>query len=72
MKSKAILSFVLSVLFMSVGTGLQAISDQELLVKVDSLVSYYGTDFSAEYTIVQETGAGPFYDCSGGFPPGLQ
>ena len=54
MKSKAILSFVLSVLFMSVGTGLQAISDQELLVKVDSLVSYYGTDFSAEYTIVQE------------------
>jgi outer membrane lipoprotein-sorting protein len=54
MKSKTILSLVLSVLFMSVGTGLQAISDQELLAKVDSLVSYYGTDFSAEYTIVQE------------------
>jgi len=54
MKLKAILSLVLSVLFMFVGTGLHAITDQELLVKVDSLVSYYGTDFSAEYTIVQE------------------
>jgi outer membrane lipoprotein-sorting protein len=54
MKLKTILSLVLSLLFMSVGTGLQAITDQELLAKVDSLVSYYGTDFSAEYTIVQE------------------
>ena len=31
-----------------------AITDQELLVKVDSLVSYFDTDFSAEYTIVQD------------------
>jgi len=54
MRLKAILSLILTILFMSVGTGLQAISDQELLAKVDSLVSYYGTDFSAEYTIVQE------------------
>jgi len=34
--------------------GLWAISDQEILAKVDSLVSYYDTDFSAEYTIVQD------------------
>jgi len=34
--------------------GLWAISDQDLLAKVDSLVSYYNTDFSAEYTIVQD------------------
>jgi outer membrane lipoprotein-sorting protein len=34
--------------------GLSAISDQELLKKVDSLVSYFDTDFQAEYTIVQE------------------
>ncbi|MDR0409992.1 MAG: outer membrane lipoprotein-sorting protein [Spirochaetaceae bacterium] len=31
-----------------------AISDEELLKKVDSLASYYGADFSAEYTIVQD------------------
>jgi len=31
-----------------------AISDQELLAKVDAAVSYYGVDFSAEYTIVQD------------------
>jgi outer membrane lipoprotein-sorting protein len=31
-----------------------AVSDQELLAKVDSLVSYYDTDFQAEYTIVQD------------------
>ena len=29
-------------------------ADQELLAKVDSLVSYFDTDFSAEYTILQE------------------
>jgi outer membrane lipoprotein-sorting protein len=29
-------------------------SDQELLVRVDALVSYMDTDFSAEYTIVQD------------------
>jgi outer membrane lipoprotein-sorting protein len=54
MKLRTIQPLVLLVLFMSAGTGLQAISDQELLAKVDSLVSYYGVDFSAEYTIVQD------------------
>jgi len=34
-------------------SGLYA-SDQELLAKVDSLVSYMDTDFQAEYVIVQE------------------
>jgi outer membrane lipoprotein-sorting protein len=34
--------------------GLWANSDQALLEKVDALVSYYDTDFSAEYTIVQD------------------
>lgn len=33
---------------------LYADPDQELLAKVDSLVSYMDTDFSAEYTIIQE------------------
>ncbi|MDR0443416.1 MAG: outer membrane lipoprotein-sorting protein [Treponema sp.] len=41
-------------LFFITGTGLWAVSDQELLAKVDSLVSYFDTDFSAEYTIVQD------------------
>jgi len=54
MMSKKIKSFVLSILFFLTATSLQAVSDQELLAKVDSLVSYYGVDFSAEYTIVQE------------------
>jgi len=54
MTRKAIRGFFLLVVFILAGTGLHAISDQELLAKVDSLVSYYGTDFSAEYTIVQE------------------
>jgi outer membrane lipoprotein-sorting protein len=31
----------------------QALPDDALLKKVDSLASYYGTDFSAQYTIVQ-------------------
>ena len=35
-------------------SSLFAISDGELLAKVDSLASYYDTDFSAEYTIVQD------------------
>jgi outer membrane lipoprotein-sorting protein len=34
--------------------ALWAISDQELLAKVDSLASYLDTDFQAEYTIVQD------------------
>ena len=33
---------------------LWAVSDTDLLKKVDSLVSYTDTDFSAEYTIVQD------------------
>ena len=33
---------------------LWAISDQDLLKKVDSLASYIDTDFSAEYTIIQD------------------
>ena len=36
------------------GIVLHALTDQELLLRVDSLVSYYNTDFSAEYTILQE------------------
>ena len=40
--------------FISAWTGLWAESDQELLARVDSLVSYFDTDFSAEYTIVQD------------------
>jgi len=54
MKQKTIQYLVFFVLFVFAGTGLHAITDQELLAKVDSLVSYYDTDFSAEYTIVQE------------------
>jgi len=40
--------------FIFVQSGIWAITDQELLVKVDSLVSYMDTDFSAEYTIIQD------------------
>jgi len=51
MKPKTIGIFAL--LFFLLQTA-YAISDQELLARVDSLVSYYDTDFSAEYTIVQD------------------
>jgi len=54
MKTKTIQYLALLAFFMSAGTRLHAISDQELLAKVDSLASYYNADFSAEYTIVQE------------------
>jgi len=54
MMSKKIQGLILSVLFFFTAASLQAVSDQELLAKVDALVSYYGVDFSAEYTIVQE------------------
>jgi len=54
MMFKKIKGFILSILFFLTVTSLHAVSDQELLAKVDSLVSYYGVDFSAEYTIVQE------------------
>jgi outer membrane lipoprotein-sorting protein len=36
------------------GTPLWGITDQELLRKADNLASYMDTDFSAEYTILQE------------------
>ena len=46
--------FVLLAILFFTQTGLWAVSDQELLKKIDSLVSYMDTDFSAEYTIVQD------------------
>ena len=46
--------FALLGMFFLAGTGLWAISDQELLARVDALVSYFDTDFSGEYTIVQD------------------
>jgi len=53
MKSMTIrLLFLLLPAFFA-GTALYANPDQELLARVDSLASYFGTDFSAEYTIVQ-------------------
>jgi outer membrane lipoprotein-sorting protein len=54
MMFKKIQYLILPVLFFFTAASIQAVTDQELLVKVDSLVSYYGIDFSAEYTIVQE------------------
>lgn len=51
---KKIHCFTALAVFLFCGTALWAITDQELLARVDSLVSYYDTDFSAEYTIVQE------------------
>jgi outer membrane lipoprotein-sorting protein len=54
MMFKKIKYSILPVLFFFTTASLHAVSDQELLVKVDSLVSYTGVDFSAEYTIVQE------------------
>jgi outer membrane lipoprotein-sorting protein len=40
--------------FCAFTADLRANSDQELLAKVDALASYPDTDFSAEYTIVQD------------------
>ena len=54
MMFKTIRVFILLVLLIAAGTALHAISDQELLARVDMLASYYDTDFSAEYTIVQD------------------
>jgi len=51
MKSKI---FIISIVFVLTVTCLYANQDQELLAKVDSLVSYFDADFSAEYTILQE------------------
>jgi outer membrane lipoprotein-sorting protein len=52
MKRKFLFNAVFASLFFV--SGLWAESDVELLRRVDSLVSYYDTDFSAEYTIVQK------------------
>jgi len=52
MKQKFAFYFFLLTIFSAV--NLHAESDQELLKRVDSLVSYMDTDFSAEYTILQE------------------
>jgi outer membrane lipoprotein-sorting protein len=48
------LLFVLFFAWLPGAAGLFAGADEELLKKVDSLASYYGADFSAEYTIVQD------------------
>jgi outer membrane lipoprotein-sorting protein len=54
MKPRILTPLVLLFLSFTAGIRLHAQTDQEILVKVDSLASYYDTDFSAEYTIVQE------------------
>jgi hypothetical protein len=54
MKLYAIRPLAVLVLLCAGGAALSAQSDQALLSRVDSLVSYFGTDFSAEYTILQE------------------
>ena len=46
--------FLLFFAVCAIPVGLCANSDQELLAKVDSLVSYFNVDFQAEYTIVQD------------------
>jgi len=51
-------SLILPALAFCFGAGLWAISDAELLAKVDSLASYTDTDFSAEYTIIQDKPGG--------------
>ncbi|MDR1930629.1 MAG: outer membrane lipoprotein-sorting protein [Treponema sp.] len=45
--------FFLAMILISV-SGIWSLSDMELLKKADSLASYMDSDFSAEYTIVQE------------------
>jgi outer membrane lipoprotein-sorting protein len=54
MNTKIMRLFVLLFLVFMIGTTLHAITDQELLARVDALVSYFDTDFSAEYTILQD------------------
>ncbi|MDR1363032.1 MAG: outer membrane lipoprotein-sorting protein [Spirochaetaceae bacterium] len=44
----------LAAFFLAIPVSLWAISDEDLLKKVDNLASYYGVDFSAKYTIVQD------------------
>jgi len=56
MMFKTIRRFILPVLLFSIGVGLhaQSLEDQQLLRRVDALASFMDTDFSAEYTIVQD------------------
>ncbi|MCL1959549.1 MAG: outer membrane lipoprotein-sorting protein [Spirochaetes bacterium] len=54
MKNKKVKYISVFLFFIFVQTGIWAINDNELLVKVDSLVSYLDTDFSAKYTIIQD------------------
>jgi outer membrane lipoprotein-sorting protein len=54
MTLKKFCCFVTFGAFLFCGAALGAISDQELLVRVDSLVSYFDSDFSGEYTVVQD------------------
>jgi outer membrane lipoprotein-sorting protein len=51
----AVLPAVLfAVLFLPLGPSLYGLTDLEILRRADGLVSYLDTDFSAEYTIVQD------------------
>ncbi|MCL2092952.1 MAG: outer membrane lipoprotein-sorting protein [Treponema sp.] len=54
MKHISARAFLLGITFFLTLSSLWALSDQELLARVDALVSYYDTDFSAEYIIVQD------------------
>jgi len=54
MMNKIFRRFFVPLMLVSIGTGLHALSDQELLARVDALASFPDVDFSAEYTIVQD------------------
>jgi outer membrane lipoprotein-sorting protein len=49
---------ILCIVMLFSGPALWALADNELLKKVDSLASYFDTDFSAQYTIVQNKPGG--------------
>ena len=51
---KTVIGFLTAVILVFSASNIHANSDQDLLAKVDSLVSYLDSDFSAEYTIFQE------------------
>ena len=54
MKFKKIRLFVAALIALNTGGLLHANTDQELLARVDALVSFLDTDFSGEYTILQD------------------
>ncbi|GHU76764.1 outer membrane lipoprotein-sorting protein [Spirochaetia bacterium] len=54
MKIKDVRMFPPLVLFFFAAVIISAGADEDLLARADSLASYMGTDFSAEYTIVQD------------------